>query len=85
MCLKTPVRLNTNSRNKKSYIGDGQPRESSLVLLSSSSLKTQFAQALGSNPPNAPIDITTHGSDWLWAVFALFALADLASESSITL
>jgi len=33
--------------------------------------------ALGSNPPNAPIDITTHGSDWLWAAFALMALADL--------
>jgi len=33
--------------------------------------------ALSSNPPNAAIDITTHGSDWLWAVFALMTLADL--------
>ncbi|EIW72498.1 hypothetical protein TREMEDRAFT_17826, partial [Tremella mesenterica DSM 1558] len=33
--------------------------------------------ALTSNPPNALIHITTHGSDWLWAVFALMLLADL--------
>jgi len=34
--------------------------------------------ALDSNPPNSSIDITTHGSDWLWAVFAIMTLADLA-------
>jgi len=33
--------------------------------------------ALDSNPPNAPIDITTHASDWLWAVFSIMTLADL--------
>jgi len=30
------------------------------------------------NPPNAQIDITTHASDWLWAVFALLVISDLA-------
>jgi len=34
-------------------------------------------QALTLNPPNAAIDITAHGSDWLWAAFSLFALSDL--------
>jgi len=34
--------------------------------------------ALQSNPPNAPIDITTHASDWLWTVFCIMATADLA-------
>ncbi|KZO97562.1 family A G protein-coupled receptor-like protein [Calocera viscosa TUFC12733] len=34
-------------------------------------------KALGINPPNAAIDITTHGSDWLWAAFSLFMLSDL--------
>ncbi|KAI0057954.1 family A G protein-coupled receptor-like protein [Artomyces pyxidatus] len=33
--------------------------------------------ALGSNPPTAEIHQSTHGSDWLWAVFALMLLADL--------
>lgn len=33
--------------------------------------------ALNVNRPTAPIDITTHGSDWLWAVFSLFLLTDL--------
>jgi len=33
--------------------------------------------ALDSNPPNSPIDITAHASDWLWAVFSIMALADL--------
>ena len=33
--------------------------------------------ALNSNPPNAAIDITTRGSDWLWAVFAIMLFADL--------
>ncbi|KZO97563.1 heat shock protein 30 [Calocera viscosa TUFC12733] len=34
-------------------------------------------QAVSINPPNAAIDITTNGSDWLWAAFSLFALSDL--------
>ncbi|EJU00323.1 heat shock protein 30 [Dacryopinax primogenitus] len=29
------------------------------------------------HPPNAAIDITSHGSDWLWAAFAVFTLTDL--------
>lgn len=34
--------------------------------------------ALKSNPPTgADAHITTHGSDWLWAVFAVFALVDI--------
>ena len=33
--------------------------------------------ALNANRPTAAIDITTHGSDWLWAVFAVFLLSDL--------
>ena len=33
--------------------------------------------ALNSNPPNAAIDITTRGSDWLWAVFAVMLFTDL--------
>lgn len=33
--------------------------------------------ALGSNPPNAVIDITTHTSDWLWAVFVIMLVSDL--------
>jgi len=34
-------------------------------------------QALNINLPNAAIDITSHGSDWLWAAFSIFMLADL--------
>ncbi|KZT61929.1 family A G protein-coupled receptor-like protein [Calocera cornea HHB12733] len=33
--------------------------------------------ALTANPPTSAIDITTHGSDWLWAVFAVMLLSDL--------
>lgn len=33
--------------------------------------------ALTKNPPNAQRTITTGGSDWLWAVFAVMLLADL--------
>ncbi|EIM87465.1 family A G protein-coupled receptor-like protein [Stereum hirsutum FP-91666 SS1] len=33
--------------------------------------------ALDSNPPDADLHITTHGSDWLWAVFSVMLLADL--------
>jgi bacteriorhodopsin len=29
-------------------------------------------KALGDNPPTADLNITTHGSDWLWAVFCVF-------------
>ncbi|OSC98327.1 family A G protein-coupled receptor-like protein [Trametes coccinea BRFM310] len=31
--------------------------------------------ALNSNPPNATYNLSTHGSDWLWAVFSLFGLS----------
>jgi len=34
--------------------------------------------ALRSNPTNSNIDITTHASDWLWAVFAVMLLSNLA-------
>ncbi|EJU00331.1 heat shock protein 30 [Dacryopinax primogenitus] len=34
-------------------------------------------QAVNINPPNAQIDITSHGSDWLWAAFSLFTIFDL--------
>ncbi|KAI0797930.1 heat shock protein 30 [Abortiporus biennis] len=30
-------------------------------------------EALNNNPPTADINITTHGSDWLWAAFCIFA------------
>ena len=33
--------------------------------------------SLDTNPPNADRHITSGGSDWLWAVFAIMALADL--------
>jgi len=33
--------------------------------------------ALQANPPTSQIDITTHASDWLWAVFAIMTAADL--------
>jgi len=33
--------------------------------------------ALDTNPPSSAISINTHGSDWLWAVFAVFLLTDL--------
>lgn len=33
--------------------------------------------SLDQNPPNADRHITAGGSDWLWAVFAIMALADL--------
>jgi len=33
--------------------------------------------ALNTNPPIAPINITTHGSDWYWAAFAFFGLLAL--------
>ncbi|KAI9060367.1 heat shock protein 30 [Trametes sanguinea] len=31
--------------------------------------------ALNSNPPNATYNLSTHGSDWLWAVFSIFGLS----------
>jgi len=34
-------------------------------------------QAVSINPPTSAIDITSHGSSWLWAAFSLFALSDL--------
>ncbi|KZO93132.1 family A G protein-coupled receptor-like protein [Calocera viscosa TUFC12733] len=33
--------------------------------------------ALNVNPPTSAIDITTHGSNWLWAVFAVMLLSDI--------
>ncbi|WWD17753.1 hypothetical protein CI109_102194 [Kwoniella shandongensis] len=33
--------------------------------------------ALTANPPNATQHITTHGSDWLWAVFAIMTFTDI--------
>ena len=35
--------------------------------------------ALNLNPPNAAEHITTHGSDWLWAAFSVFALSLLVT------
>ncbi|EMD38379.1 hypothetical protein CERSUDRAFT_113539 [Gelatoporia subvermispora B] len=32
-------------------------------------------QAVQINPPNAQLHLTTHGSDWLWAAFSIFALS----------
>ncbi|KAL7283338.1 hypothetical protein ACG7TL_002767 [Trametes sanguinea] len=37
-----------------------------------------MAGSLDQNPPNADRHITAGGSDWLWAVFAIMALSDLA-------
>lgn len=34
--------------------------------------------ALGVNPPNANRHLTTHGSDWLWAVTAVFGITFLS-------
>ncbi|POY70812.1 hypothetical protein BMF94_6224 [Rhodotorula taiwanensis] len=34
--------------------------------------------ALALNPPNANLNLTTHGSDWLWAVFCVMALSAIA-------
>ncbi|PCH38030.1 heat shock protein 30 [Wolfiporia cocos MD-104 SS10] len=31
--------------------------------------------ALNLNPPNADLHISTHGSDWLWAAFSVFAFS----------
>lgn len=33
--------------------------------------------ALETNPPNADIYISTHASDWLWAVFAIMMVTDI--------
>ncbi|GAC93584.1 hypothetical protein PHSY_001149 [Pseudozyma hubeiensis SY62] len=40
-------------------------------------LKRAGNMALSSNPTVADIDITTHGSDWLWAVFSVMATTGL--------
>ncbi|KAI0374817.1 family A G protein-coupled receptor-like protein [Pilatotrama ljubarskyi] len=37
-----------------------------------------MAGSLDQNPPNADRHITSGGSDWLWAVFAVMAVSDLA-------
>ncbi|KAH9838298.1 heat shock protein 30 [Rhodofomes roseus] len=34
-------------------------------------------QAVSMNPPNAQENLSTHGSDWLWAVFSIMALSTL--------
>ncbi|EIW60452.1 family A G protein-coupled receptor-like protein [Trametes versicolor FP-101664 SS1] len=36
-----------------------------------------MASSLDHNPPNADRHITSGGSDWLWAVFAVMAISDL--------
>ena len=33
--------------------------------------------SLDHNPPNADIHVSTHGTDWLWAVFAIEAVSML--------
>jgi bacteriorhodopsin len=38
--------------------------------------------ALMQNPNVAEIDITTHGSDWLWAVFSIMASAFVGEQRS---
>ncbi|KAJ3528498.1 hypothetical protein NM688_g7990 [Phlebia brevispora] len=40
-------------------------------------LSDDSGSSLDNNPPNADRHITPGGSDWLWAVFAIMALADL--------
>lgn len=35
--------------------------------------------ALDLNPPNADLHISTHGSDWLWAAFALITFVLLVT------
>ncbi|SPO25368.1 related to YRO2 - putative plasma membrane protein, transcriptionally regulated by Haa1p [Ustilago trichophora] len=42
-------------------------------------LKRAGNEALRVNPTVADIDITTHGSDWLWAVFSVMALSGLVT------
>ncbi|GBE81920.1 heat shock protein 30 [Sparassis latifolia] len=36
-------------------------------------------KALQINPPNANINLSTHGSDWLWAVFSIMAVSLLVA------
>lgn len=36
-----------------------------------------MSSSLDHNPPNADRHITSGGSDWLWAVFAVMAISDL--------
>lgn len=36
-------------------------------------------EALNINPPNAVLNISTHGSDWLWAAFSIFAFCLLTT------
>ncbi|KAH8107226.1 heat shock protein 30 [Cristinia sonorae] len=40
-------------------------------------MSSTFGGSLDTNPPNADRHITNHGSDWLWAVFAVMALSTL--------
>ncbi|KAH9951226.1 heat shock protein 30 [Amylocystis lapponica] len=35
--------------------------------------------ALNLNPPNADLNLSTHGSDWLWAAFSIFGVSLLTS------
>ncbi len=42
-------------------------------------LKRAGNEALRVNPTVADIDITTHGSDWLWAVFSVMAATGLGT------
>lgn len=37
--------------------------------------RTMGNQALDANPPNADYHLSTNGSNWLWAVFSLFAVS----------
>lgn len=38
-------------------------------------------QALEINPPEGDQFLTTHGSDWLWAVTAVFVLSTVSAMS----
>ena len=42
------------------------------------SIRARSNNALNINPPNADRTLSTHGSDWLWAVTALMAITFLA-------
>ncbi len=40
------------------------------------SIVARANEAISNNPSTADVSITTHGSDWLWAVFAVMLITD---------
>lgn len=77
LVIKRHVALSYASPPAITPLSPSPSRPNSFSLFSKMFFEVRANHALQSNPPDADLHITTHGSDWLWAVFSVMLLADL--------